>query len=627
MHVIGTAGHVDHGKSTLIEALTGINPDRLKEERDREMTIDLGFAWMQMPDGEMVGIVDVPGHRDFIENMLAGVGGVDAVLLAVAADEGVMPQTREHLAILNLLQVHGGVIVMTKLDLVHDPEWLDLVEAEIRQTVAGTVLEGATIIRVSARSGEGLPALTAELARVLAESAARPDLGRPRLPVDRVFSLPGFGTIVTGTLNNGRFSVGDEVEILPAHIRTRIRGLQNYNRKETTALPGSRTAINLPGVEVSQIERGAVVAHPGSYPVTRWLDVHFRLLPDVKNPLKHNDLVKIFIGTAEIQARVRLLGADEIIPGEMGWLQLELNFETTAMRGDRFILRRPSPAETLGGGVIVDALPGKRHKRFDPEIISRLEITMRGEQDDLLLAAIQSSGPSSLAEIKQTPDLDSTDTPDRLAALVQSGRLVDLGRYGTERFLATPDQWRGIQTRCVDKLEDYHRANPQKKGMPREELKTRLRLSAPVFQACITKLAAASLLVEEGLLLRRPAHKVRLDPVQSGKAEQLLACFASNPYSPPGVKESQSQVGEAVFEALVNTGRLTQVSEDVVFAEEIIRQMERTVHEEIEENGGITVSGFRDRFHTSRKYALAFLEYLDRKGITQRAGDSRVLKR
>jgi selenocysteine-specific elongation factor len=303
MHVIGTAGHVDHGKSTLIEALTGIHPDRLQEEREREMTIVLGFAWLTLPNGEEIGIVDVPGHRDFIENMLSGIGAIDAALFIVAADEGVMPQTREHLAILDLLQIQGGVIALTKTDLVEDADWLDLVEADVRETLAGTVLADAPLVRVSARNGKGLQELVQVLEEILSEKLPRPDLGRPRLPVDRVFTMSGFGTVATGTLSDGHLSVGDDVVILPQGVRGRIRGLQTHKRKESTAIPGSRTAINISGVDMDQIQRGDIITHPGTYNASRRLDLYFRLLKDVNQPVRHNMEVKLFIGASEVLGR------------------------------------------------------------------------------------------------------------------------------------------------------------------------------------------------------------------------------------------------------------------------------------------------------------------------------------
>ncbi|MCJ7433397.1 MAG: selenocysteine-specific translation elongation factor, partial [Anaerolineales bacterium] len=307
MRVIGTAGHVDHGKSTLIAMLTGTHPDRLKEEQAREMTIELGFGWLTLPNGEELGIVDVPGHRDFIENMLSGIGGIDAALLVIAADEGVMPQTKEHLAILDLLQIPAGIIVLTKTDLASDSAWLALVETDIRAATAATIMQDAPIVHVSAKNKTGLEELISALSKLLEEKPARLDLNRPRLPIDRVFSMSGFGTVVTGTLLDGHLSIGDDVEILPAGQKGRVRGLQTHKKKEETAIPGSRTAVNISGVEMDQIRRGDIVVRPNQYQVTRRLDAHFRLLKDASAPLKHSNEVKFFVGASETIATVRLL--------------------------------------------------------------------------------------------------------------------------------------------------------------------------------------------------------------------------------------------------------------------------------------------------------------------------------
>jgi len=346
MRVIGTAGHVDHGKSTLVLALTGINPDRLREEQERQMTIDLGFAWMTLPAGEEVGIIDVPGHRDFIENMLAGVGGIDAALLVIAADEGVMPQTREHLAILDLLQVHRSVVALAKIDLVHEPHWLDLVREEIEQLLEHSGLSGSPIVPVSSTTGEGLEQLKHSLEQVLSAAAPRPDLGRPRLPVDRAFSIAGFGTVVTGTLVDGALEVGQEVQVLPGGQRARVRGLQTHKSPVQSAVVGSRVAANLTGIEVRQIRRGDVLVQPDSEQATTRLDVRFRLLADAPQRIRHNQAAKLFLGAAQRGARVRLLGAQELSPGDQGWLQLELEEPVVARRGDHYILRRASPSAT-----------------------------------------------------------------------------------------------------------------------------------------------------------------------------------------------------------------------------------------------------------------------------------------
>ncbi len=358
MHVIGTAGHVDHGKSTLVEALTGIDPDRLKEEIEREMTIDLGFAWLKPGEGrEEVGIVDVPGHQDFIENMLAGVGGIDLALLVVAADEGVMPQTKEHLAILDILEIRGGVVALTKIDLVEDPEWIELVTLDVLDSLSGTCLADSPIIPVSARTGQGLAELQQTLLPLLEGTQPRPDMGRPRLPIDRVFTLTGFGTIVTGTLIGGRFTLGESVELQPSGRKSRIRGLQTHQSERQTTFPGSRVAVNLTGIGRSDVSRGDVVAAPGVVSSTILCDTTYRQLPDASSALKHNEQVKLFIGSAEVMARTRVLGMKQIQPGQSGWLQLALSQKTPMVRGDRFVLRRPPPAMTLGGRKILDSHP------------------------------------------------------------------------------------------------------------------------------------------------------------------------------------------------------------------------------------------------------------------------------
>jgi selenocysteine-specific elongation factor len=391
MHVIGTAGHVDHGKSTLVEALTGINPDRLKEERERQMTIDLGFAWMTLPNGQPVGIVDVPGHRDYIEYMLAGVGSLDAVVFVVAADEGVMPQTREHLSIVDLLQIPAGIVVLTKADLVDD-DWLELVTADVGAVLRGTVLAGAPIVPVSAVTGRGLDDLRTTLQSVLAERPERPDLGRPRLPIDRAFSLAGFGTIVTGTLLDGSLLVGDEVVLLPSGLSARVRGLQTHKAKLERARPGSRVAVNLAGVELAQVRRGMVVARPGMLEPTTLIDVRLRLLAEAALPLKHNAELKFFTGASEVVAVARLLDADAMQPGETGWVQLQLAEPVTVAKSDRFIIRRPSPGETIGGGQVVDAHPRRRWHRYDPHTLARLETQARGTPGEMLRQALDGLG-------------------------------------------------------------------------------------------------------------------------------------------------------------------------------------------------------------------------------------------
>lgn len=624
MRVVGTAGHVDHGKSTLVTALTGIQPDRLKEEQAREMTIELGFAWLTLPDGETVGIVDVPGHRDFIENMLAGVGGIDAALFVVAADEGVMPQTREHLAILDILQVQGGVVVLTKIDLIDDPEWLDLVEMDVRGALQGTVLADAPVVRVSARSGAGLDDLKRALAACLADRPPRTDLGRARLPVDRVFTMPGFGTVLTGTLLDGRLHVGDEVEILPGGLRGRVRGLQTHKRKEEWAVPGSRTAVNVSGVDVEQVQRGQVLAHPGRYRETRRLDVHFRLLADASGPLRHSQEVKFFVGAAEVVSRVRLLGAEELKPGEQGWLQLELSEAVTAVRGDRYILRRPSPGETLGGGVVVDPQPKRRHKRFDALVLQQLEKLRQGTPADVLFQAALSCGMVPLAEVIARSRLSAEQAQAAADELTAGGLLVQLGQDG---LVAPGPLWAQESERAVREVEQYHRSYPLRRGMPREELKSRLKMQPRPFAAALRAWIASEKLVENGALVTLPGYAVKFTPAQQAQVDRLLARFAAAPYAPPSVKESQAEVGEELFTALVEQGLLLQVSPEVVFRSADFEKMLAGVRAHFSAHDTLTLAELRDQFNTSRKYIQAFLEYLDSTSVTVRDGDARRLRK
>ena len=621
MRVIGTAGHVDHGKSTLVAALTGTHPDRLKEEQEREMTIDLGFAWLTLPDGEEIGIVDVPGHRDFIENMLAGVGGIDAALLVIAADEGIMPQTREHLAILDLLQIQAGVVVLTKIDLVDDPAWLDLVEGDIRNVLRGTVFQDAPILRVSARTRTGFPELLQTLSLVLQNAPARPNLGRPRLPVDRVFSIAGFGTVVTGTLSDGKLTAGEEVEILPSGLRGRIRGLQTHKKKEETAVPGSRTAVNISGLDVEQIQRGEVVTHPGQYRATQRLDLNFRLLPNVSASLRHHTEVKLFIGTSETIADVRLLGAETLNPGETGWLQLELRTPVVAVRGDRYILRRPSPGETLGGGTVVDPQPHARHKRFDKAVLQALDALAQGSPAEVLLQAALALGPAPVKDVLARSRLEGPAAELALQELVDTGQ----GLLLDDLVIAAP-QWSLLKETVATALSVYHQTYPLRRGMPREELKSRLKLAPRLFNLVLPKMAAEGVLTEGPKWAALPGHIVRFSPFQQVKVDKLMALFAATPYAPPSVKECQAEVGEDILSALREFGDLVAVSDEVVFHKTDYEIMVEKICQTLQQKGQISLAEGRDLLNTSRKYVQALLEHLDAIGVTVRVGDFRRLR-
>jgi selenocysteine-specific elongation factor len=634
MHVIGTAGHVDHGKSTLVLALTGINPDRLREEKEREMTIDLGFAWLTMPGGEPVGIVDVPGHRDFIENMLAGVGGIDAALFLVAADEGVMPQTREHLAILDLLGVDRGVVALTKTDVAESEEWIELVSADVSETLEGTVLEGAPIIPVSARTGQGLDELTAALESMLAHVEPRRDRGRPRLPIDRVFTISGFGTVITGTLADGCFEVGQEVEIQPQGLKARVRGLQTHKEKVEQAVPGSRVAMNLSGVSKTDIARGDVVTTPGWLRSTVLVDVQLRYLPAAPRPLRHNAQLKFFSGAAETLTRVRLLGQDKLQPGETGWAQLRLKEPVAVVKGDRFIVRIPSPPATVGGGIIIDPHPGRRHRRFRAEVIDRLETLARGSPAEILLQALERRGPTVARDLLSSSGLGDA-APEALAQLIDEDQAVALGEdaggekqdwASSGRLLAARSWWSALTETLVRELSVYHTKFPLRAGMAREALRSGLKLDAKTFSAAMAHAAAQNIVAEEEATVRLPSHEVHLTLDQQRRVDALLAQFRRQPYTTPSYKDSVAAVEEEVLGVLVARGDLVQVSPDVLFLPQTYEEMVARIRTHIEREGSITLAQTRDMFQTSRKYAQGLLEQLDEIGVTKRVGDERVLK-
>ncbi len=622
MHVLGTAGHVDHGKSTLVQALTGMNPDRLREEQERQMTIDLGFAWMTLPGGEAVGIVDVPGHRDFIENMLAGVGGIDAVLLVVAADEGVMPQTREHLAILDLLGVREGVVALAKIDLV-EREWLELVAEDVRAVLSATSLAEAPLVPVSAKTGEGLQELILELERILGRAGKRQSYGRPRLPVDRSFTISGFGTVVTGTLMDGEFRVGDEVEILPARRKARIRGLQTHRKDVRIAVPGSRVAVNLSGVRTADIRRGDVLAAPESYQATNMLDSRLRLLSDAEQGLEHNREVKIFLGAAQRTGRVRLLGVDRLRPGEQGWIQIVLNEPLVAHRGDRFILRRPSPPATIGGGIVADPHPLRRHRRRDVDIIRRLEALLADRPEETLLAILGQKGLIPRKDAAREAGIPAETAEWTIGSLIDAGRIVEIGT--SDVYLADVATWNRVREAVIGIIKDFHGRFPLRGGIPLEELRSRTRLPGRVAEAAITTLEAEGVILRQGKNAALKEHTRALSKDEENRVRRLLGDFRSQAYSPPSRKESEAMVGEEVLAYLIDTGELIAVSEDVLFARDVYEEMVAAIIERIGEEGSLTVAQVRDQFATTRKYALALMEHLDQIGITVREGDARRL--
>lgn len=618
MHVIGTAGHVDHGKSTLVQALTGIDPDRLAEEKAREMTIDLGFAWLTL-EGNEIGIVDVPGHRDFIENMLAGVGGIDLALFVIAADEGVMPQTREHLAILDLLEIKSGIVALTKCDLIDDPDWLELVTLEIADILHGTALDGAPILPVSARTGTGIEELKAAIAQTLSNIAEPVNWGRPRLPVDRVFSLPGFGTVVTGTLIDGSLRIGDEIEVQPGNQTGRVRGLQTHKIKHEIAYPGNRVAINLSGIDRNDVHRGQVVAGKGTLRATHLIDASYRQLADVDSALIHNSEVKLFLGSAEVSARVRVIGCEEIPPGAEGWLQLALSTPVAAAKGDRFVLRRPSPGATIGGGHVVDPHPGRRHRRFRPDIVERLKTIDQGTPDELLLTTLTRHGSLQRSTLIEKSGLPAQDGLPALDRLIEDRTIIAFNKV-----LLTAANWQSLIDTTPDELASYHHEYPARIGMEREELRSRLKLSPAVFNPLREHLIEEGRIVESGSFLRLPAHEVHFNPTQEATIAQLMGVFQKQGVMSPSTKECKAIVGDEVYFALIDLGRIKPIAEDVVYSIDLYNSLIERLTGYLYERGSITASEARDLLAASRKYAVALLEHMDELRITRRSGDVRL---
>jgi selenocysteine-specific elongation factor len=628
LYVIGTAGHVDHGKSTLVLAMTGIDPDRLREEKERGMTIDLGFAWLTLPSGREVSIVDVPGHERFIKNMLAGVGGIDIALLVVAADEGPMPQTDEHLAILDLLGISRGVVAITKSDLV-DEEWMEMVKAEAEERLAPTTLAGSPLVAVSAVTGSGLPELASTLDRLLSAIPAKRDVGKPRVPVDRVFTMAGFGTVITGTLIDGELRVGQEVEILPSRKKSRVRGIQSHKRKADSAPPGSRVAVNLAAIATEEIQRGDVITVPGWLRPTRAVDIRLRCVVDAPKPLEHGDELTFHTGSAEAVAKLSLLDAERLEPGQSGWAQLRLAEPVAVAKGDQFIVRIPSPSFTVGGGTIVDSHP-KRHRRFQEHVARTLETLERGTPEEIVLEHMPPATPIDIQALTRRTALPAVRT------LLAEGSLLPLdGGKGdsatpvlnSQSLVISAPAWATLSSRILGILDQHHSEYPLRRGIAREEVRSRSGLEARAFSRVEARLLSEGLIRQEGHLMARASHQVRFSESQQRGVEQFLAALAQSGVSPPAVDELLAQFGLAaeVLGALVDQGRVVELTPGVVLESRVYSGMVDTIAGMIRERGPITVGTVRDHYNTSRKYALAILEHLDERKVTRRIGDERVL--
>jgi selenocysteine-specific elongation factor len=622
---IGTAGHIDHGKSALVRALTGIDPDRLAEEQRRGMTLDLGFAHLDLPSGVRAGIVDVPGHEALVHHMLAGAGGLDLVMLVVAADEGVMPQTREHVDILRFLPVAGGVVVLTKIDLVPDPEWLEIVAEEARALVAGSPLEGAPVVATSAKTGAGLPDLVAALDRLAATLPPRDASGPVRLPLDRAFTIQGFGTVVTGTLWSGTLHPGDVLEVLPAGRQVRVRGLQVHGETVRAASAGSRVAVNVSGVEKHEVERGDVLATPGVFRPTTRLDVRLRLLPDAP-ALRHALPVHVHLGSGVTVGRVSIAAGTVLAPGSEALASMRLERPVVAVHGDRFVIRRYSPTQTLGGGTVLRAVVPRRERRT--ERLALLDAVERTGPAALVVAAVAGRGPAGMPP----EDLAAAAglTPAAAAAGLEQAQAQGMVVTLAGRLVAAQVTAHMRQT-IEAALDEYHRTAPWRRGLPREELKARAAGDGgdALFDAVLTDLVEAGRIVVDREFVARVGFAPVLDDTRRHLRDALLATLRTAAWAPPPVDELR-RLGPAgavdeMLQLLVDEGHVVAVAPDLRVATAALDAVRQTLVRMAAEGAEITVAALRDRLGTSRRYALALLEYFDAIRVTRRVGDRRVL--
>ena len=628
--IIGTAGHVDHGKTLLVKALTGIDTDRLVEEKKRGITIELGFAHLDFDDGTQAGIVDVPGHEKFIKNMLAGAGGIDLAMLVVAADEGFMPQTVEHLGILSLLGIQDGLVVITKCDMA-DPEWVEMVKEDIRTHVEGTFLEGTPVFTVSAYTGQGIPELRQAL-KELVQKAAEKNMRTPfRLPIDRVFSVDGFGTVVTGTLIEGSVSNGDMAEILPGGVQARVRNLQVHDRDVETAYAGQRVAINLAGVKKADLGRGDVIARPGSVRTSLMLDARLQNLKNSQRTILSGSQVHLYHGSAVRLCKVVLLDRDALQPGESCYAQLRLTEEIAAKRGDRFVIRFYSPLETIGGGVVLDDLP-RRHKRGDQAVLEALAIRESGSGDDQLVQLVAEHGHSlpTLEKLAAPQNLDREELGRSLEELTSAGKVLQPlpGRYlAASVFDAIWDSCRGL-------LEQYHRQNPLHAGMKVAELRQKLlkNTDQAVADAILAALAREGKIKAVADRYALADFAVHLTKRQSAIREKLLQTYRKAGLEVPGLDEviasfPPAEQGDCrqVVESLVSGGGLVMLTPQLCLHSQVYAQVCDKTRDFMAEHQELTLAEFRDLLGTSRKYALAVLEYYDKNKILKKDGDVRRL--
>lgn len=624
--IIGTAGHVDHGKTALIKALTGIETDRIKEEKKRGITIELGFAYLDLPDGEKAGIIDVPGHEKFVKNMLAGAGGIDLALLVVAADEGFMPQTREHLGILSLLNISEGIIVITKKDMVDD-DWLEIVCEDVRSEVKGTFLENAQIIPVSSYTGEGIEQLKTAIFELIDQNTQIKNLDIPfRIPVDRIFSVEGFGTVITGTLIEGRMKIGDPVTIYPSRIESRVRNLQVHSHDVTEAYAGQRVAVNLAGLKKTDLNKGDVVAVPNSMHTTMMIDIKLNILRDCEREILNGTRLHLYHGARDILCKVILLDRDSIGAGESCYAQLRLEEEIAVKTGDRFVLRFYSPLETIGGGVILDSNPFK-HKRNDPAVLESLHIKESGSDKEKISAALHdySSRFETLDFLQVQTAIPKEQFDQQIQKLLKDKTAFRV----SDSIVIHSDYLTHLKDTAVRLLSAYHQENPLRDGMKKDEFRSKFLHFDDI--AVIDK-------ITDSLVNRKFLKYVNgcvaladFEVQKDDNLEEIEAAFREGGFSP----ESPDQIAtrfpkvknyRQVVESLVNTGRLVRVEDKILLHVDYYEKALSMAKEHIAQNGQITLAEMRDLMGASRKFAVAVLEYWDRRNITKKVGDARVLK-
>ncbi|MGE5379873.1 MAG: selenocysteine-specific translation elongation factor [Methylocystaceae bacterium] len=629
--IIGTAGHIDHGKTTLVRAMTGIDTDRLKEEKKRGISIELGFAPLRLPSGQIAGLVDVPGHERFIKHMLAGAFGVDLVILVIAADEGVMPQTREHVDIIELLGIKKGIVVLTKKDLV-DEEWLLLVEDEVKQYLSKTILQDAPVIAVSSTTREGLPELMELLDKIAGDVEEKPAFGQARLPIDRVFKVVGFGTVITGTLWSGTLKVGDMLEVLPTGQKVRVRNLEVHKEKVESALAGQRVAVNLQGIEAADLERGFVLATPGFISPTFRIDTSLRLLSSSPWTLRNWHRIRFHLGTDECLGRVVLLDRDELTAGEEAYAQIILERPIVANKHDHFVLRFYSPVTTIGGGVVIDAHPPKQ-KRFKEEVLKELAIKEEGSLDEMLLheldrhserplPAVELAKSLGQSEASVLPVLTDLVTRDEVRELKLEGKSYYLSAFALEQLLSS----------LLQSLEAYHRKYHLRSGYSKEELRSRYFNDFPVkqFNQLLIQLEGEGRLQVKGSTISLPGFTPTLSESEQKQVTEALNILQQDLLSPPfwsevaaGLKVPAESWDE-ITAYLVETEQLIKLADDMYFLSAALDKARTILREYFAENKELSLSAARDLFGNSRKYALPILEYFDRLKLTRRLGDNRV---